>query len=386
MLINRAITPKIIETLKRGKSILLFGPRQSGKTTLVKHLEHDLYITLMNPDAVRSYGNNKSSLIAEAKALQNELNRKPIIIIDEVQKIPNITDSIQVLIDEGIAQFIITGSSARKIKNLLPGRVIKYDLSSLSLLEIETENLEDLLVNGSLPEVYLTENQRYKDELLKTYVDVYIEEEIRKEALVRNIGSFTDFVKMACIESGNTVNFSKISEDVGVAHHTISDYYTILEECLLVDRIPALTKSATRKRLTKAPKYIISDLGIKRIGADEPSKFSRQQMASTFEQFVGLELGRIMKQKGLNANLYFWRSHDGPEVDFVVQYNQLYIPIEVKWAETPTTKDIRHLLTFKQEYDVRGRCYVICRCKREQLLADDVFAIPWQEIEKVFPA
>lgn len=227
MWIKRAITPKIEEVLARGKSILLFGPRQCGKTSLVKKLHHDLYITLMDPNSLRRYELNPGAFLQEIKAKKEILGKKPVVIIDEIQKIPDFTDGIQVLIDEQIAQFIITGSSARKIKNLLPGRVIKFTLSPLSLLEIEPQNLDlnKVLINGTLPEIYTNDSQDYINDLLNTYVNVYIEEEIRKEALVRNIKAFTNFFRFACIESGNTINLSKISADVGVSHHTITEYY-----------------------------------------------------------------------------------------------------------------------------------------------------------------
>jgi len=380
--LKRAITPKIKAALSRGKSILLLGPRQTGKTTLVKLLDHDLYITLMHPGILQKYESNPAVLIAELKAQRQLLGRKPLVIIDEIQKIPNITDSIQVLIDEDVAQFVITGSSARKIKNLLPGRVIKYNLTALSLLELKDSeiNLEDLIVNGSLPEVITTAEQADIDELLRSYVHLYIEEEIRKEALVRNIGNFTNFLRLACIESGNIVNFRKISTEIGVSHQTIAEYYRILQDCMLVEVIEPLTLSGGRKRLTKSPKYLMYDLGVKRIGAREPYNPGLQQLAALFEQFVGLELCRLIQQYDIPARLLFWRSHDGPEIDFVIDINGTYTPIEVKWSAKPNQADIKHILTFRQEYKVGGASYVVCRCDLPQLLAEDVFAMPWQEL------
>ena len=314
------------------------------------------------------------------------LNRKPIIILDEIQKIPNITDVIQILIDEDIPQFILTGSSARKIKNLLPGRVIKYTLSPLSLTEFKSINLnlEDILANGLLPEIYNTKNQLAINELLESYVNLYIEEEIRKEALVRNVGNFSNFLNLACIESGNIINLRAIASEVGVSHQTIAEYYRILQDCMLIEKINALTKSTTRKRLNKSPKFVLFDLGVKRIGADEPSNPGTHQQAFLFEQFIGLELSKIIRLRGKSEKLFFWRSHDGPEVDFVLEENGLYIPIEVKWTDKPTQKTIKHLLTFKKEYSLKKNMYIICRCAEPMLLADNIIALPWQHIEKIF--
>ncbi len=409
MLLNRAITPKIEASLQRGKSILLLGPRQTGKTTLVKQLSHDIYITLMHPNALQKYESSPEIFIREIEAQKILLGRKPVVIIDEIQRIPTFTDSIQVLIDDNLAQFIITGSSARKIKNLLPGRVVKYNLTPLSLLELNSFHLlEAFLINGSLPEVLVTESQvipiqsqneikRVADlyidlydqsqgqieELLISYVNLYIEEEIRKEALVRNIGSFVNFLKLACIESGHTANFTNISNEIGVTHPTISEYYRILEDCMLVERIEALTTGTTRKRLNKSPKYIMFDLGVKRIGAQEPFNPGVKQLSLLFEQFIGLELCRMVNQLSIQAEVLFWRSHDGPEVDYVINLNGKYLPIEVKWTDKPNMSDIKHLLLFKEEYNVSDPCYVICRCNAPMLLADNVFAMPWQDLPNI---
>jgi len=385
MWINRAITPKIENTLSKGKSVLLFGPRQCGKTSLVKRFEHDLYITLMQPNTLRRYILNPEAFFEEVKALKVALGRKPVVIVDEVQKIPDFTDGIQVLIDEQIAQFIITGSSARKIKNLLPGRVIKFILTPLNLLEIDPENinLNKVLINGTLPEIYAADIQDYINELLNTYVNVYIEEEIRKEALVRNISAFTNFLQLACIESGNTINLSKISADIGVSHHTIMDYYNILRDCMLTTVVQPLITSDSRKRLTKSAKYIIFDMGIKRSAANEPDQPGSQQLSMLFEQYIGIEISRILEILSPNAKLLFWRSHDGPEVDYIIYYNNKYTPIEVKWTQNPTNTDIKHLITFQKEYTVHDYCYLLCRCDKPRLMTDKIMATSWKELPNI---
>ncbi len=385
MWINRAITPKIQATLDRGKSILLFGPRQCGKTSLVRKFKHDLYTSLMHPDTLRTYTLNPASFLREVTALQSSLGRKPLVIIDEVQKIPDFTDAIQVLIDEQIAQFIITGSSSRKIKNLLPGRVVKFTLTPLNLLELNANSLDlnKTLINGTLPEIYINDEQQYINDLLNTYVNVYIEEEIRKESLVRNLSAFINFLKLACIESGNTINLSKVSADVGVSHHTIMEYYNILRDCMLVTVVEPLTASNTRKRLTKSAKYILFDTGIKRIGADETPQPSNKELAGLFEQYIGLEISRLLALLDPSAQLLFWRSHDGPEVDYVISHNHTYTPIVIKWTTNPKSSDIKHLITFKNEYSVKDFSYLICRCEKPMLLADHILAMPWQELPNI---
>ncbi len=382
---NRTITPRLLATIERGKSILLFGPRQTGKTSLVTRLKHDLYINLMRASALQRYEANPDTLLKEITALNKSLGHPPLVIIDEVQKLPAITDTVQILIDDKIAQFIITGSSARKIKNLLPGRVIKYTLSPLMLNEINDQalDLKFILENGSLPEIFSMKLQNEIDEILSSYVNLYIEEEVRKEALVRNIANFSNFLQLACIESGNIVNLRAIGSEVGVTHNTITEYYRILQDCMLVEIIAPLTKSATRKRLTKASKYLIYDLGVRRIGAGESLNLSIRSMSFNFEQFVGLELCRIARQHPKKIKVLYWRSHDGPEVDYVLEIAGQYIPIEVKWTENPGLKDMRHLLTFISEYSVQ-RAYIICRCDLPRLLDHNVLALPWNQLPEMF--
>lgn len=385
MWFERVITPKIISTLERGKSILLFGPRQTGKTSLVTRLKHDLYINLMQPLSLQKYERFPDALFREIHALKDSLGRKPVIIIDEVQKLPSITDSIQLLIDDGVAQFIITGSSARKIKNLLPGRVIRYSLAPLMLSEIDAQKLglKFILENGTLPEICSMHAQEEIEELLNSYVNLYIEEEVRKEALVRNIANFSSFLQLACIESGNIVNLRSIGSDVGVTHNTISEYYRILQDCMLVEQIEPLTKSSTRKRLTKASKYLIYDMGVRRIGAGEALNPSIRSLSFNFEQFIGLELCREAHQHPKKIKVRYWRSHDGPEIDYVLELAGEYIPIEVKWTENPSSKDIKHLVNFNAEYNVK-RSYVLCRCDLPQLLAPNILALPWHKLPDIF--
>ncbi len=171
--------------------------------------------------------------------------------------------------------------------------------------------------------------------------------------------------------------------DVGVSYHTIMEYYIILQDCMLVDVIEPLIVTNSRKRLTKSVKYILADLGIKRVGADEPYNPGVKQFLQLFEQYIGLEISKMLQVLDLQAKLLFWRSHDGPEVDYVIAHNQKYTPVEVKWTDAPTNKDINHLLTFKNEYPIHDYCYVICRCPAPMLIADKVLAMPWQELPNI---
>lgn len=205
--ISRKLEPSLHAALDRGKSILLLGSRQVGKTTLLSNIAHDRRINLIHPTVRRRYEEDPGLLIGEIEMLAESLEKKVLVIIDEVQKVPELMDAVQDLIGRQIAQFILTGSSTRKLKhpkkvNLLPGRVVALRLDPLSLPELPPDamNLEALLLYGSLPEILLTPSQKDKEIDLKTYVSTYLEEEVRAEALVRRLGKFAQFLRLAALE------------------------------------------------------------------------------------------------------------------------------------------------------------------------------------------
>lgn len=352
MFINRRLANSIIKTLKT-KSILLLGPRQTGKTTLLSKLSFAKTFNLAQSKLRLKYEKHPSLFSDE---IRNLTAKSPLIYVDEIQKVPELMDEIQVLVDEKVALFCITGSSARKLKrgsqtNLLPGRVALLRLDPLNFAEVPKFNLNHVLIFGSLPAISLESNNKVADKMLRDYVELYLQEEVRAEALVRNVGIFHRFLELAAIESGRIVNFSKISKDVGVSYHTIQSYYAILEDCLIVERIDPLTESSfNRKKLVKSSKYLFFDLGVRRIAANEGVRLPREHLGLIFEQWVGLEIIRYFRSNSLSYQLKFWSDPDGPEVDWVIQFDGKYFPIEVKYSESISISDCRHLKTFEQEY------------------------------------
>jgi len=391
--INRNIEKSIQKSLKRGKSVLLLGPRQTGKTTAMEHLDIvDVELNLALTDTRMRYAERPSLLVDEVKA---HPKKKPLIFVDEVQKIPEILDDVQYLVDKNLAQFILTGSSARKLRktgtlNLLPGRVVLHHLDPVMMEEYTDldPSLESLLYYGSLPEILLTPDLDAREMDLNTYVTTYLEEEIHIEAAVRSLARFSRFLSLAALESGNIVNFSKLSQEIGVAHTTIREYYQILEDCMIAERIEPYLKTKTRRQLYKSEKHIFFDLGVRRVSAREWTNASETRKGQLFEQFIGLELLRFIRSHfpPKKMQLHFWRSLSGPEVDWVVsdEAHKRLIPIEVKWTKTPTTRDMKHLRTFISEYDKAKMGYVVCRTPRAFQLADNVIALPWQVLSRVF--
>lgn len=385
--IPRLQEARIRKTLNRNRSVLLLGARQTGKTTLIHRLGGDLSLSLVRPDVRQRYEKNPALLAGEVEALERKGRRgRPLILLDEVQKVPPLLDVVQDLIDRGVANFVLTGSSARKLRrgtgvNLLPGRVAAFRLDPFALTEMPGLALKDYLLYGSLPGILASEKPGNRETDLGSYVTLYLEEEVRAEAIVRNIGPFARFLEYAASESGQVVNLRKLSQEIGVSHTTIGSYYQILEDCLITERVEPLTQSRTRKKLTKAQKYLFFDLGVRRLAAREGTGLSRETFGRLFEQFVGLELIRCARLSEKKARVRFWRDPDGPEVDWVVERQGHYTPVEVKWTDNPLPKDIRHLQTFLSEYPSAGTGYLVCQVPRKAKLSEGILALPWREVD-----
>jgi predicted AAA+ superfamily ATPase len=386
VLLPRVIESRLRQALRRRKSALVLGPRQTGKTTLLEQLEPDLLVNLLRPEVRQRYERAPHLLRAEVEALTGRAGRRlPLVALDEVQRVPELVDVVQDLIDRRLGAFVLTGSSARKLRrgagvNLLPGRLVPLRLDPLSLAERVPPALEEALVYGSLPGIALAEGEAAREEDLRAYTTLYLEEEVRAEALVRNLGRFSRFLQLAALEAGSISNFRGIAQDLGIAHTTVAGYYEILEDCLIAERIEPLSESRTRKRLTKSPRYLFFDLGVRRAAAEEGPRLPERALGPLFEQFVGLELLRAIRQAAADLRLRFWRDPGGPEVDWIVVAGDRWLPVEVKWSDAPGERDVRHLRTFLAEYPQAREAIVVCRTPRRFKIDANITAVPWQGI------
>jgi len=386
MRLRRSIEPEITRHLDRGKSILLLGPRQTGKTTLLGDLEADLEISLVSPGIRQRYERDASLLAGEIRALRRPRRgrKAPLVTVDEVQKVPALMDVGQEMIDRAEAQFVFTGSSARKLRrgrdiNLLPGRVVSLRLDPLTIEEDRTGSIREALLFGALPGIRTLNKVEDKETDLVSYVETYLEEEVRQEALVRNIGAFGRFLELAGQESGRITNYSRVSQDIGVSSVTIQAYYEVLADCLVAERVDPITRSASRKKLTKACRYLLFDLGVRRLAAREGTRLHPVRMGELFEQFVGLEIIRFCRIHIPPARLRFWRDPDGPEVDWVLEHEGRFIPIEVKRTNRPAERDTTHLKVFMEEYKA-AKGILVCTSPTAIRLSKTVLAVPWQDL------
>ncbi len=384
--IPRAIEARLRKGLERRKSVLLLGPRQTGKTTLLEPLRADLLLNFLRPEVRQRYERAPELLGTEVEELaRRSRGRRPLVALDEVQRVPELVNVVQDLVDRRLASFVLTGSSARKLRrgagvNLLPGRLVPLRLDPLSLAERVPSSLEEALIYGSLPGIALAADDTAREEDLRAYTTLYLEEEVRAEALVRNLGTFSRFLQLAALEAGSISHFRGMAQELGLAHTTVAGYFEILEDCLIAERIEPLSESRTRKKLTKSPRYLFFDLGVRRAAAEEGRRLPARVLGSLFEQFVGLELLRATRQVADNLRLRFWRDPDGAEVDWIVMAEDRWLPVEVKWSDAPAERETRHLRVFLNEYPKAREGVVVCRTPRRFKIGPKITAVPWQEI------
>jgi predicted AAA+ superfamily ATPase len=233
------------------------------------------------------------------------------------------------------------------------------------------------LTFGELPGV-VAAPQADRAELLKAFALMHLEEEIRREALVRDWGAFVRFMQLAAAESGRIVNFAAISRESGVSQPAVKSHYQLLEDMFLGFRIEAFSRSS-RKALLSTSKFLFFDLGVRHAaaGLSAAPDMVKVDPGGFFEQWVGIELWKRLQYLG-EGRLYHLRTKDGAEVDFIIDRGGLLTPIEVKWSENPTVQDARHLLTFLEEHPKQAqRGYIVCRCPRPAQIHDKIIALPW---------
>lgn len=360
-------------------SLFVFGPRGTGKTAWLKtrigSYPH-LYLDLLDSHLFRLLSARPERLV---ELIQPGF--KGWIVIDEVQKIPALLDEVHRLIEHKHYRFILTGSSARRLKqsgvNLLAGRAIRYTMHPLTVQELgDAFQLEHALRFGMLPATYT-----YDDPAgyLNTYVDTYLREEVMQEGLVRNLSAFTRFLEIASFSQGSMVNASEIAREVGVDRQVIQNYFSILYDLLLAHRLPAFTKRAKRRLIT-SEKFYYFDVGVyqqlrpKGI-LDAPSEIAGAGLETLFFQSL---LALIAYYK-LDYQVYYWRTSSGVEVDFVLYGAKALYAFEIKHSQTIHTKMLNGLKHFKEDYPL-AQCFLLyLGQQRLYLSGGEIEAIPFSQ-------
>lgn len=332
-------------SLLKKKSYFLFGPRGTGKTYLIRQqLSASIPVINLLRSEIYLRLNNRPE---ELESIITAYKDYSIIVIDEVQRIPLLLNEVHRLIEERQIKFLLTGSSARKLKrggaNLLAGRAREAKLLPLTYHEIKNFNLQHYLLYGGLPMIYLSDEPR---EDLYAYIDTYLKEEIIAEAVVLKLQAFSRFLEMSAITSGTMINYANISNDVGISASTIREYYGILEDTFLGFSLPAYTKTKKRKAISTA-KFYYFDLGVKNVLAQIDSlPLNTDVYGGLFEHFIALELRAYLSYRRLRKPLCYWQSKNGQEVDFIIGDD---IAIEVKSSNNIQEKHLKGLKIFAEE-------------------------------------
>ena len=359
----------ILSSLKR-KSLFLFGPRQTGKTSLIKQtlpkyrvydlLDSDIYLTLSR----------------EPKRIEEEMQpNEKIVIIDEIQKLPFLLDEVHRLIEKYGVHFLLTGSSARKLRrggvNLLGGRARSRHLHPFIFMELkERFNLLKALNNGLIPSIYLSDSP---EEDLKAYANDYLKEEIAAEGLVRNVPAFSRFLQVAALCNGALINYSNISNDAQVPSSTVQEYFQILRDTLIGFDVLAWKKSRKRKPISTS-KFYFFDVGIVRYLQNRSEvKEKSPEFGDAFETYIAHELKAFLDYTN-GSELYYWRSKSGYEVDFIINDTTA---IEVKAKNNISPRDLRGMLALKEERKLAH--YVVVSLEKRPRIVQGIHILPWQD-------
>jgi uncharacterized protein len=366
--------------LPREQSAFFWGPRKTGKSTYLKEkYPQSIVYDFLQTDLLLEFSKRPSLLREHLLAKDGHLLRQPIIL-DEVQKVPQLLDEVHWLIENKGLQFILCGSSARKLKrgkaNLLGGRAWRYELFPLVSAEIEDLNLLRAINHGLIPSHYL---QDHYEKSLKAYTQDYLKEEVFAEGLTRNIPAFSRFFDAVGYSHGEIVNYSNIARDCGVDSKTVKEYFQILVDTLLGRFVEPFKKRQDRQVISRAPKFYFFDVGVAgTISKRRIPELRGELFGKAFEHFILMELIAYNAYQDLGFDINFWRTKYGLEVDFILGKGE--VAVEVKGTPRVDQRDIRPLTVFVENYKPR-KALVVTQEKEERVLGD-LRLIPWKKFLK----
>ncbi|MDE0269266.1 MAG: DUF4143 domain-containing protein [Acidimicrobiaceae bacterium] len=357
------------------ETFFLWGPRQTGKSTLLRQQYPDgVWVDLLKADHFRRYLTRPELLRGELEAMGPDPSRQ--VVIDEVQKVPALLDEVHWLIENRGLCFALCGSSARKVRhgaaNLLGGRAVRYELRGLTVGEIgEAFDLDRILNHGYLPRMYDSSRPR---RLLEAYIADYLRQEVAAEGLVRNLPAFSDFLDVAALSDGDPVNYSNIARECGVSSPTVKAYFGVLEDTLLARWLPRW-RLRVKRRLAGAPKLYFEDVGVvNRLARRGVLQRGSHQYGKAFENWVFHELCAYVAYRELDEPLTYWRLPSGIEVDFVV--GDMRLAVEAKASTKITSTHLKGLRTLAEEHPNTNHKIVVCLEPRQRRTEDGIDITP----------
>ncbi len=367
---RQIITRCLDISLERGQSAFLWGPRRVGKTYWLKH--HFLkpqyhFIDLLKTDTYFEY--------VSRPALLRERWKGQLTVIDEIQKVPALLDEIHWLIENKSASFLLTGSSARKLRrshsNLLAGRAWRFEMSPLSFYETKGFILEKALITGLLPSHFLSSSP-LRD--LRSYVADYLKEEIAMESLVRNIPAFTEFLRTAALTSSELLNYTNMARETGIKAKVVRSYFEILEDTFLGYRLSPWRSSKNRRTIL-TDKFYFFDVGVANYLAKRNPQVGNEAFGKSFEHYILMELMSYKKYKNPELDIHYWRTASGYEVDFIC--GDMHTAIEVKSSRRIHSNHLKGLKALKKEWKVKN-LMVVCLEKQTRVVDKNIFILPWR--------
>jgi predicted AAA+ superfamily ATPase len=346
----------------------LFGPRSTGKTTLIREQIKGakIYDLLKNTTYTK--------LLKNPELIEQEYSGEQVIVIDEIQKLPSLLDEVHRLIEEKKIVFLLTGSSARKLKhggaNLLAGRAWSASLFPLLSREIDDFDLIRCLNYGALPQVYTSEDPL---EELESYVSTYLQEEIKAEAVTRNVQAFAEFLDIIAISNGNEINYESLASDCQVSPNTLKNYLQIMEDTLIGFTLPAFVKTKKRKAITRS-KFYLFDIGVTNHLANRSQiKEKSKEFGDAFEHFITLEVRAYLSYTRNKNKMSYWRSTSQSEVDLLLSDK---VAIEIKGTENVQAKHLKGLKALREE-EIFSK-YIVVSNDQNVRVIDHIEILPWK--------
>ncbi|MBP8286628.1 MAG: ATP-binding protein [Rhodoferax sp.] len=355
-------------------SFFLFGPRGTGKSTWLRALrDQAIWIDMLDPETLRLFQARPERLMERVAAQQLVTD----VVIDEVQKVPALLDVVHKLIEgERPLRFILTGSSARKLRrgaaNLLAGRLTELQMHPFMAAELgDAFDLQRALEVGLVPLVW---SAAVPENTLRAYASLYLQEEVQAEALVRNVGAFARFLEAISFSHGSLLNLSEVARECQVGRKTVEGYLEILEDLLLSFRVPVFTRRAKR-HLVAHDKFFYFDAGVYHsIRPKGPLDSSEEIEGMALEGLIAQHLRAWASYRSIPAQLYYWRTKSGSEVDFVMYGADVFVAIEVKRSRHVHHTDLRALKAFQEDYPEATVCLLYMG--QEEIKINDVLCLP----------
>ena len=361
-----------------GKSLFLFGPRQTGKSSYIRNqlAEPRLAWTLLDNELYRD-------LSMRPSLLRNTLRAKGIndgvVVLDEIQRLPDLLNEVHMIIEETDIHFLLTGSSARKLKkkgvNLLGGRASRLNFHSLVWPEIKDSgpSLDSIFRSGLLPAAFTADDC---EGFLSDYAGLYVKEEIEAEREVRNLPPFWEFLRIAASESGEIVNYENVARDVGISGVSVREWYRIISDTLIGFEVPPYRKTKIRKP-NASSKFYLFDVGVTRkLQGLSAIEEGTAEFGRYFENYIAMEIRAWLDYSGIDMEgLSYWHAQSGQEVDFIIRDK---VAVEVKAAKRVSPRDLKGLRALMEE-GLMEKYILVCREDYPQLLDNGMLVMPYRD-------